>query len=143
MKPFTKHILLLKRLVLIVTIAASSGFTTVVHYCTMDVMDCCDPSPSADHRNCDLPGVPETGESVKAQFTCHTNTLVGGVSVKPAVLVKEHKSEPSRIVLATVTASLYNCLSHTSSSSHTLFSPAETPSPPSVEKYVLNASLLI
>jgi hypothetical protein len=133
MKPFTKHILLLKRLVLIVTIAASSGFT----------MDCCDPSPSADHRNCDLPGVPETGESVKAQFTCHTNTLVGGVSVKPAVLVKEHKSEPSRIVLATVTASLYNCLSHTSSSSHTLFSPAETPSPPSVEKYVLNASLLI
>jgi hypothetical protein len=134
---------LIAKLVLVVTIAASSGLTAVLHTCVMERMDCCGHSPSAGHCDCGPPGVPPSGPSISADFTCDANTIVGGLTIKSGEAQKDKRSVPTRVAFATTTTSLYGSLSRTSGSSHTLLSVAAALPPPSVEKYVLNSSLLI
>lgn len=143
MRLFTKHLALIARLVLVFTFGASSGLTTVVHICCMSKLDCCEQSPCEGHVTCDLPGVPLSGPTIRSDFACHLNAIVGGITIKSGEVEKDKKSELSRIVIGTITPSLSRCFGNTSGSSESLFSLAAPPVPPSVEKCVLNASLLI
>jgi hypothetical protein len=143
MKLVSRHMALLARLVLVVIIAASSGLTAVVHLCCMSKMDCCDHSLCAGHDDCDLPGVPPSGPSIRADGTCDTITIVGGLTIKSGEVEKEKKSELARIVIASMTPVLDHRFGESSSSSQSFFSIAVPPHPPAVEKCVLYASLLI
>ena len=143
MKLVSKHMALLARLVLVVIIAASSGLTAVVHLCCMSKMDCCDHSLCAGHDDCDLPGVPASGPSFRADGTCGTSTIVGGLTIKSGEAGKNENSEFTRIVIASITPALDRWFGDSIGSSQSLFSLAAPPHPPSVEKCVLFASLLI
>jgi hypothetical protein len=74
---------------------------------------------------------------------CGTITIVGGLTIKSGEVEKEKKSELARIVIATIAPALNRCFGNTDGSSQSLFSLAIPPPPPSVEKCVLYASLLI
>ncbi len=143
MKLFKKHMALIAKLVLVVTITASSGLAAVIHNCTMERMDCCGDSPNAGHNNCHLPGVPSTGLTIGSDVACHVNEIVGGLAIKSGEVEKDKRSVPTRTAFVTIITSLYDSLRHTSGSSHALLSLAAALSPPSVEKCVLNASFLI
>jgi hypothetical protein len=143
MKLISKHMALLAKLALVVTIAASSGLTAVLHTCMMETMDCCSHSPSAGHCDCDVPGVPPSGPSIRSDGTCDTITIVGGLTIKAGEAGKDKNSELTRIVTATIAPALDRRFGDAGSSSQSLFSLTSPPLPPSVEKCVLYASLLI
>lgn len=143
MKLFTKHTAVIARLVLVFIFSASSGVTTVVHICCMSKMDCCDHSPCEGHDTCDLPGGPSSGPSIGSDIACHVNAIVGGITLKSGEAAKDKKSVPMTTAFATITPSLCSSLSRTSGSSHALLSLTSALSPPSVEKCVLDGSLLI
>ncbi len=122
---------------------ASSGATTVVHTCILVKADCCAPAPSANHDGCQQSALPASAPLLKADLTCHTNTLVGGVALKLALVEKENKSQQNKISVAFVLPSSFGFSNTVLAPSRYLFTLAASHSPPSVEKYVLNSSFLI
>lgn len=143
MKLVSKYIVILTRVVIVVTIAASSGLATVIHRCTMTDMDCCSGSSCEDNDTCSLPGVPLSGPAISSDFACQVVSFVGGATIKSGESVQDKNSRLTRIMMGTVTLLPNLWYGETTGSSQTLFSLAALPLPPSVEKCVLYASLLI
>lgn len=123
--------------------SASSGVTTLVHTCAVAKMDCCAPMSSSKQDSCDASASPISGILLKADITCHTNTLVGGVAIKLALVEKEHQSRQNTTPVACIDPSSLGFSSTNQNPSQYQFALAVPHSPPSVEKYVLNGSLLI
>lgn len=132
----------LGRLLAIVTFLANSGFTTILHNCTMVSMSCCEAPSETNHKDCgeELPS--DSAPSIQSNSVCHTNTIVGGVTTNPAVFEKSGKSDVKKVVLTFAVLISPATLSQdfASSSFPAVTSPVFLPS---VEKYVLNASFLI
>ena len=145
MRYLSRNTHLLRSVLAILVFLASSGFTTILHNCTMDATACCQVSTQSGHDGCDAAlSLPNQKVAYQADFDCHINTLVGGVITNPAVFEKENKidlKKTSGLVSAlapVVHASPQACITSSDLPSRTLavFHPA-------VEKYVLYSSFLI
>jgi len=121
---------------------ASSGATTVIRQCSMETASCCNTASCDSEDACNQPAAVPSDYSIKAEFTCHTTTLIGGVVIQQAVVEQAHKPLLNKAILGCVISPDYmlSAQPHRSSSAHLL---ADAASPPSVEKYVLNSSFLI
>lgn len=140
---FSKYALFVSRALALATFLASSGFTAVLHNCTMEDPVCCEAPKEATHKDCgeSLPASKEL--AVRSDAACHTNTIVGGVTPNLAVLEKDSKSDVKKLHVAEsiLTTSIVQLDQlHTSLN---LFSNGTPVFLPSVEKYILNASFLI
>jgi hypothetical protein len=138
-----KHIKSVRVAFALLVFFASSGATAVLHTCTLPKMDCCAPASSANHDGCDQSAVPISAPLLQADFTCHTNTFVGGVALKLALAEKENKSQPNKASVVFVLPSPFGISNSVQALSRYLFTLAASHPPSSVEKYVLNASFLI
>ncbi len=148
MKLFTQNIALFSRLFVGLFLLASSGFTAVLQQCTMEsgqsrrFMECCSSSDESNLTECE---VPQTTPSLAfgSQFTCHTNTVVGGLAGTSALLEKKGKIQLSKLVEWSGNVLQQTVFKPISNHSSTLNYFALNVSPPSVEKCVLNSSFLI
>jgi hypothetical protein len=142
MRYISNHILFLGRTVTIVLFLASSGFTTILHNCTMETAACCEPRSGQQHEQCDV-SLPQNIAFQSGQI-CHSNTVVGGVTPPAAVLEKDTKSEIKKFDTPLVFAALFVHSVHQPECTSSHYSPsADVVFPSSVEKYVLNATFLI
>lgn len=144
MKPFTKNIVSIGRIVAFLFFVTSSGFTTMLHICSMQASECCDPSGASDHHACpneEEKPAPVAGESIQGVDDCHVNTVVGGLSAIQALLEKDSKVQNDSNHAPLV--STFVSLVPSTSTSVVSYSSTENVTPPSVEKYVLNETFLI
>lgn len=142
MKSFPGHILSLGRVLAVITFLANSGFTTILHNCTMVSMSCCDAPSETNHKDCGESLPADSAPSIQSNSVCHTNTVVGGVTTNPAVFEKNGKSDLKKSVLEVTLLVSPTTLSQDFASSS--FPAVTTPVfLPSVEKYVLNSTFLI
>jgi hypothetical protein len=138
----SKNIRLIRIFLAVLVLAASSGAATVLHLCQMEAASCCSPTQTSNHDGCGQPIAPPAGHSFKSDFTCHLDVVVGGLALKQALLEKENKPELSIAAIPSVVSFASSSLLQADSPSHTYF-VAQTISPPSVDRYVLNGSFLI
>jgi hypothetical protein len=132
----------LGRLVLaVVLIAASSGFTVVLHSCLMADMACCD-TMAAGGTIGHPAGNSTAAAFVKGASSCCENTIVGGLNPTTATLENQSVSFHDKPVLAADTTDLPDGQAQGSSSFTTLrqFRP---PDPPAIRLYLTNSALLI
>ncbi len=143
MRYISKHILLVSRTLALATFLASSGFTTILHNCTMEVTACCEAPREVNHKDCGGSVPANTELFIQSDAVCHINTVVGGITTNPAVLEKDGKSDIKKFQIAesilTTSIAGFNHLR----SQFNSFSFDTAVFLPSVEKYVLNASFLI
>jgi hypothetical protein len=143
MKLFTKNIVSIGRVVAFLFFVASSGFTTILHICTMEAMECCDTSGASDHDACanaESPS-PVAGASIQNVDDCHMNVVVGGLAANQAMLEKESKVQ--NVSVLDLFVSTFVSLALNTNTSSFNYSYSESVSPPSVEKCVLNETFLI
>jgi len=108
----------------------------------MQATECCDESGTSDHMACQDEELPIHGVSVKSQFECHTNAIVGGLRDTQALVEKQ--SNPENLMIELIAAVISQTIHFSEFHNNTLFSSRSTNvSPPSVEKYVLNETFLI
>lgn len=143
MRFISNHILFFGRVVAIVIFLSSSGFTTILHACTMEVADCCAAPEHTRHNQCDEAMPVADGVHFDSNSVCHINSLIGGLAINPAVVEKQGKTEKKDLSVF-VPLPLYSSLSDQDNDVSSF--PATfnvTVVFPSAEKYVLNASFLI
>lgn len=139
----SKHILPVSRALALATFLASSGFTTIVHNCTMEVPVCCEAPKETNHKDCGE-SVPANKElAVRSNALCHTNTVVGGVTTNPAVLEKDAKSDVKKLQIAQSILTTSGADFNQPRTPLSSFFSATPVFLPSVEKYILNSSFLI
>ena len=143
MKFFTKNIVVIGRVTAFLFLVASSGFTTLLHICTMEAAECCDPSGASDHHGCPSEPIdqPISGSSIQNVDDCHINSVVGGLASLQALLEKDIKTQNSDIL--SVLISTFVPVAPISNTSSLTYPYSQSVSPPSVEKYVLNETFLI
>jgi hypothetical protein len=141
-----KHIVLTTRLFVVLFIVANSGFTAVIHQCTMEPshpMDCC--AASGERNGTPITGPRSQGEAsvVGVLPDCSLSTVVGGLANAPALLEKENTIHSSKIITSIPLSeqpAFFNTITkqpfHSSG-------PSLTFSPLSAEKCVLNSTFLI
>jgi hypothetical protein len=141
-----KHSTWAGRILVVMLFIANSGFTAILHQCTMDTAECCDASRTSDHHACqdeDSVPAPITGPSVTSAFECHINSVAGGLSVAPAVTEKNAINQVSKLDVVALVGYLDVATLAQSISSTLLHAFSTNASPPSVEKNILTATLLI
>lgn len=135
-----KNIRLIRILLAVLVLTASSGATAVLNRCLMEEASCCCPNETSNHDGCGVPNALPSGHVFKSDFTCYTSVVVGGVALKQALLEKENRQESGKAV--TFISPRSSGLLQSDTPSHTLI-VSQSISPPSVDRYVLNASFLI
>ena len=131
-----KHIAVLGRVVLILFVIASSGFTLALRICLMNSPDCCstmcqDSAPSAKEA------------SVGAQMGCPKSIVAGGLNTNPGLIEKSVKLQNGRYEVLSVTVLHPERYAQPQNQFGQFTSYSSSSSPPSVEKYVLYSSFLI
>ena len=141
-----RHTILITRLLLVVLLLTSSGFTTVMRQCTMMAetsgqMDCCMPTRAADESHAS--GSTSPANASITQIDCHIATMIGGLPTTSGIIEKNSHSVLPKLVDLAVTIDS-GVLSHlNTNSSKTTFSFLETHRPLSPDKRLLHSSLLI
>lgn len=120
---------------------SSSGFTAVLHSCLMAERSCCDASMMT-HMSGDE-GATQAGNPVlKNVMSCCAVTFAGGLNANPIVTGNQYSSlhhlDQVALLPPSVLTGAQQISSHPVSASF-----LAAASPPSVEKYLLNASFLI
>jgi hypothetical protein len=143
MRSIARHTKAFGRVFTLVFLLASSGFTAILQICALEACECCDTSAGLDHdiwQDMQLPqSVP--GMSIHNVDDCHINARVDDFAVVQALLEKDSNAQKVKVLSVLAPTFVSTALSNTSSWFNC--SHLETISPPSVEKYVLNATLLI
>ena len=140
-----RHIFILGRLFAVIFFLASSGFTVVLYHCTMDDMSICAPSDNcmagnseaADHQQ------PSEISLTSAGIPCHTVSVAGGLHTDPSIVEKESSAKHIKIEFVLAPTSDSGLTSIVDQPIQLLSTNTSNVSPPSVEKYVLNATFLI
>ena len=143
MRAISKHLNAFGKAFTFVFLLACSGFTTILHICAMHACECCDTSGASDLNVCpdeQLP-LPVAGLSFHGIDDCHINAVVGGIGVVQALV--ENESKPQNVEVLSLPTSTFVSSARVCTSSWFNYSYSERVSPPSVEKYVLNATFLI
>jgi len=89
MLPPKKHMIILARLMAILFLIASSGFSAVLQRCTIGTADCCGGSDPAC-MNCQDALPPQAGLEIHGSARCHATSLAGGATTDPAVVQKDN-----------------------------------------------------
>lgn len=143
MKFDQSHILLFGRVMLIAVFLANTGFTAVLYSCKMDPATCCQTSRQSKHGECGASAIVHQRVSVESNFSCHRSTVIGGITTAAALIEKEYQPLFNKAVQSVSPQFMGNSpLSVAAPTSYSL-SPPLARAIPSVEKYVLNATLLI
>jgi hypothetical protein len=139
----SRHIKVIRVAFALLVFSASSGLTALVHTCTMTEMSCCAQRSGSNRDDCSDSALPSSGVLLKSDFTCHTNTLVGGLAIKLALIEKESRSQMHMTPFALLVGSSFSVSNTHPNLSQYHFALAVPYSPPSVDKYVLFGSFLI
>lgn len=127
--------------VAVLMLAVSSGFTVAHHACQMEQKQCCDSMPSGGTMDGTSPS---QGPSVGSTATsCCVSIVSGGSYNFTALFEKQSKIESQKFTLAPLQSDFVACPSRANVDVQFLTQSSQAASPPSVEKYVLFASLLI
>ena len=137
-----KNIRLIRILLAVLVLTASSGATVVLHRCQMQAPCCCSPDRHANADGCDQPNGTSASPSLKADFTCHTSVVVGGVALKQGLLEKGYRPESNKAVIPSIVSLSSNRLIQAGIHSHNLLL-SKAVSPPSLDRYALSDSFLI
>ena len=122
-------------------LAVSSGFTVAHHACLMEQKQCCDSMPSGGPMG---NTTPSQGPSIEqASMSCCASTISGGLSNITALFEKQSKTGDQKLTVIPFHLDFSTQLSHPSTDIRFFTQRIQAASPPSVEKYVLFASLLI
>jgi hypothetical protein len=143
MRSIAGHTIAFGRVFTLVFLLASSGFTAILHICAMEASECSDTCGASDHDACpntQLP-LPVAGISIHNVDDCHTNAVVDGFAVVQALVEKDSSAQKVEVFYLLTSTFVSPTPSNTSSWFN--YSYLERVSPPSVEKYVLNSTLLI
>jgi hypothetical protein len=142
MRSIARHAIAFGRVFTLVFFLASSGFTTIMHVCSMDGCECPDTSGASDHDACPnkQEPVPVAGMSIANVDDCH-NEVVGGSAVVQALV--ENDAPARTVEVFSVVISTFVAPAPNNTSSWFNYSYSESVSPSSVEKYVLNDTFLI
>lgn len=146
-KSFSKHIIPIGRVVAILFVLATSGFTTVLYLCchedhmvryenTCRHGESCGP----EEGNCSIPTL---HLDVALTGGCHTIISGGGLNTNPALLEEESKMQPKRIEVPSTLLSSDKSLSLLNITSKSYSPFFSIVSPQSQEKYILTHSILI
>lgn len=128
--------------VFFVFVLASSGFTTILHECRLQQqMACCAIPDRMNEDECNQNSAPKAGASFESDQACHTNSIIGGLAVKQAIVEKDKISKVQRA--ATLVVSLFSDISFSSLSSSRSDSRTEASFLSPVGKHILNSSFLI
>ncbi len=137
-----RHILVIGRILVLLLFVANSGFTMVLHSCSMSTMACCAdamPAPKA-------PAPPTSAAALAgSEMPCCTVIVAGGVNTAPVVMEHSSAQNPQKF---TATAEVPAITAHADRQAFTSTMLARLSSgcavaPCSVERYVLNAVFLI
>jgi len=137
---FHEHRNLTAAVVAVLLALSSSGFTTVLHSCLMAERSCCDASMMAN-----MSGDEQTilGKPVlRNDMSCCAITVAGGLNTNPIVAGNQQPPQQHLDLIALLPPSAVSGEQHVPTHP-TFFSSSTAPSPPSVEKYLLNSSFLI
>ena len=127
--------------VAVLLLAVSSGFTVAHHACQMEQKQCCDSMPFGGPMGGALPS---PGPSVgSAAMSCCLSVVGGGLNNLTALFEKQIKIESQKSTLIPLHLDFVACASQPNVEVQFLTQSSQAASPPSVEKYVLFASLLI
>ena len=143
---FSRHSIIVGRLLILLFVLANSGFTVVIRQCMMGLshpMECCANSTASAHD----PSMPlraqTTATIAHSDMDCFKTTVVGGLSNTSALVEKEssiHLLKVDKGITAipapNITIPVHNFSSRSIASFGTI-------SPPSTEKCVLNSTFLI
>lgn len=153
MQSLNRHILVLGRLFLAIFIVANSGFSVALTYCAMSDTDACSmATANSDDQNmsgtCDDHASPSQANREVAfsqNDPCMLTTVAGGLQTDPTTVEKQSAARNVLEKLADLAFDAPVLVSNQlNGQNFSLFSPSTTNvSPPSVEKYVLNATFLI
>jgi len=142
MKRILQYSTSLHVVVLFVFLLASSGFTTILHECRVQQqMACCAVPDRMNEDKCDQNIAPKSGPSFESDQSCHTNSIIGGLAVKQAIVDKDKNSKLHRA--ATVVLSVSSDISFSPFSATRFDSRTGALFLPPVGKHILNSSLLI
>ncbi len=142
MLKIAKHSTFVGYLAMSLFVAGSSGIAFVLQTCSMPVkMACCQTMNDDNTGDCTGQTQPKGTVVLQAGASCGATILVGGLTTNPGVVENNHPVQKAPVVVAPVNdvvacAPVLNIA---------LFAPqfAESVSPPSVDKHILNATLLI
>jgi len=143
MNPILHNLKQLTILALLVSSPAFSGVAGVIHHCTLTQtsMDCCGSASSAHQDICFSIVPPTTGVAFASVFSCHTNTIVGGVAVRPAIL--KSIDPAGSLKLEILVQAIIDPAVDGDFASHELAFNEKALPPPAVNSYILHSSLLI
>ena len=146
MRSINRHIIF-GRLFLLLFVVANSGFTAILYHCNMlnrmEAMPCCEIPGSGSTKASTGSQLPEGSELYSVGFPCYTLHLAGGLQTHPSVLVRESSAKNLKTsCLVALDPAICSLSSSPQSTASYVASASNTPRS-SVEKYVLNASLLI
>lgn len=143
MRFIARHTIAFGRVLTLVFLFVSSSFITVLHFCAKKASECCDTSGVSDHNagtNKQLPLL-VAGLSVHNVIDCYRNAVVSYFSVFRALV--EIDSEKQNVEVRSLLTSTFDSSEPSNTLSWSNYSYSDSVSLPSVEKYVLNATLLI
>lgn len=154
---FTKNINLLKVIMAVLFFVGTSGFTAILEHCCcseesakhMEADKCLEPSAMMEHTETDHASsmeecLPPTSPTIAATGNaCHTKIVAGGLSSLLSLLEKEIKLQDSKLQIGNLSLSVSDLVIPVTTTAKSYSSLNLSSSPPSVEKYVLNASFLI
>lgn len=144
MLKISKYLVPLVRTVVLLFFLGNSGFTSIVHLCSMKAAECCDTNIPGDDNMCqETPVAAPQGEHVQSMLECHTNAVVGGLVDVQALVEKDSGSKTPSLVVHPVLIPLQLAASLCQAASWFSSTYTSNVSPPSVEKYVLNSTFLI
>ena len=145
MSYFARHIRAACGVFVVVFLLTNSGFTAVVHFCTMTSSSspaCCSPSQAANNPSKST-RTDSSELAIRAPLSdCHTTSVVGGLSDRPAVIQKANQSSSDKSILTLVLQSTQHQRLFSTASFRNGICFLDTP-PPSVEKCILLGSFLI
>lgn len=142
MKVISHHIRFLSRAAVVLVVLASSGFTGILHSCSLESMSCCGSESSKNADDCNNASPLKSQQRVESILSCHTNTVVGGLVLTQAVVEKQAKIEQKQTEAPVIVFTFSDFCNEETRSSFTRLLSTGFPSV-SVDKCVLNASFLI
>lgn len=136
-----KYMQITGRMLVIVLLFTTVGFTSIHHECTTHVQSCCASGEAPNHDGCDG-GVPASPQVPVISSSCHTNTVLGVAGRPPAILPKDVKSNDLKSILPVILTNVFSPQELTAVAFHANSQSPETPRI-TLPKYLLNSSLLI
>jgi hypothetical protein len=137
-----KHIKLVTTLIIPTFIVGGSGVSFVIQKCSMRPKTaCCTVMDDGMVSNCACQSRPGNEVSVRSDAACMSSTLIGGLTTNPGVLETNQPVRKTPVVVAP-TGDDVACPQLTNVAIPHVFMAEKAP-PPSVEKHILNATLLI